>query len=133
MTRAPWWDGFLHDTRSAVRGLRRSPGFAAVVVVTLALCVGANAAIFSLLDGIFARTPSGVPRPEQLRRLWQRNRVTAPNSPKRGATEHWSQFEYPTVRQLMTNAPREARLTAFAVGRDYLGAHRDGAEVTLTY
>ena len=46
---------FLHDVRLAFRGLRRSPLFAAVAILSLSLGIGANTAIFTLLDQILLR------------------------------------------------------------------------------
>src|SRR5216684_841305 len=43
----PWLDDFVRDVRHGLRALRRAPGFAAVVMLTLALGIGANTAIFS--------------------------------------------------------------------------------------
>src|ERR1035437_8095227 len=48
-------DGFLHDLRYALRGLVRNRGFAGVAVLSLALGIGANATIFTLLNAIFLR------------------------------------------------------------------------------
>lgn len=58
-------DHVRRDLRSAVRNLVRAPGFAAVTILTLALGIGANTAIFSVVRGVILR-PLGYPNPGQL-------------------------------------------------------------------
>src|SRR5437764_3939182 len=63
-----WLEGLLQDLRYALRQLRRAPGFAVVVILMLALGIGANTAIFSLIDALLLK-PLPVNEPHQLYEL----------------------------------------------------------------
>jgi predicted permease len=60
-----WLEAMMQDVRYALRTLWRAPGFAAMVVLSLAIGIGANTAVFSMVSGILLR-PLGFPDPQRL-------------------------------------------------------------------
>jgi len=61
----PRVEGIFADARIAVRRLKKSPGFTITAVLTLALGIGANVVVFSMLNGLILR-PLDVPEPRNL-------------------------------------------------------------------
>jgi putative ABC transport system permease protein len=72
----PFMETFLSDARHVLRRLRKAPAFTAAVIFTLALGIGANTAIFGVVDSILIR-PLPYPHAEALMGVWQ----TAPGLP----------------------------------------------------
>ena len=70
-----WLEHLGRDLRYAIRGLRKSPVFAAVAVVSLALGIGANTAMFSINDALRFRTLA-VRQPEELVRVTRSDNTT---------------------------------------------------------
>lgn len=71
--RKDYLDDLKQDLIYAVRKLRSSPAFTITAIVTLALGIGANTAIFSVVDGVLLK-PLPFPHPEQLLKVWSANK-----------------------------------------------------------
>ena len=80
-------DSLLQDLRFSTRVLLRSPGFTLVAAVTLALGIGANASIFSLVNGLMFRSPAGIHEPDRLVQI-ARSYESAPR---------WDNFSWPAM------------------------------------
>jgi putative ABC transport system permease protein len=116
------------DLRFALRALRRNPGFTAVVVLTLALGIGANTAIFSVIDTVLLQ-PLPYREPEQLVMLWE----TRPGSDRPLVSfknfEDWRQRQrsfadiaayYPFASFTMTGRGDAERVDGALVSGSYL-------------
>jgi hypothetical protein len=81
-----WLDEIAQDVRYALRTLRKSPGFTTIAVLTIALGIGANTAIFSVVNAAILR-PLGYPQPQQLMFLTTGQHGTV------SAAEYWELTE----------------------------------------
>jgi len=104
-------DAVWRDLRFAVRGLGRSPAFTAIAVLTLALGIGANTAIFSVVNAVLLR-PLSYTQPEQLvslrARLTGRGRNDVPMSQPE---YHDLVREVPALREIAAVWPININLT----------------------
>jgi putative ABC transport system permease protein len=85
---ALWADGLLRNVRYAVRTLTRTPGFTAAVVLTLALGIGANTAVFSAIDAVLLQ-PLPFPDGDRLMQLRQTQERTAETNIAPVRLEDW--------------------------------------------
>lgn len=99
----------LQDLRHAWRGLLKSPAFAVTAILSLALAIGANTAIYSIVDAAMLR-PLPVAEPDRLFRL----ALPKIDEPGSDASAEDESFSYPLYLQFRTAAGNSARLALFS-------------------
>ena len=116
-------ENFWRDLRYAARMLRRSPAFTLVAILSLAIGIGGNTAIFSVVDAILLKSLP-VKAPEQLRVvLWTGEKGAPLNSAysygttSRSGVHVRSSFPYPTYLQFVASVPQFSDLMGFVTNR----------------
>ncbi len=124
----------LHDLRYALRTLRRSPGFALVAILSLAMGIGANSAIFSLANSLLLR-PMSVPQPSQIIAVQSQLRGESA-----GGLFQYSGLSHPDFMDLRSRNKSFAGLTAsryspfgFTIDKSALPQMKFGELVTGDY
>jgi len=112
----------LRDIRFAIRQLWKSKGFTTTAVVTLALGIGANSAIFTLIHAILLKSLP-VADPHQLFRLGDSENCCVIG----GAQTRFSIFSYPLYTYLRGHTPEFQEMAAFQAGLEKVGVRRAGA------
>ncbi len=119
--------GFLEilwqDLRYAVRRLRQSPGFTIVCILTLALGIGANTAIFTLVDALMLKSLP-VTNPGQLYRLGDNNNCCEMTGTQNDGS--FVLYSYPLYRELRDHTPEFSELAAFQPFLSDLSVRRSG-------
>jgi len=125
--RSASWESFLEtcwqDVRLAARTLRKNPGLAAAVVFTLALGIGANTSIFTLMDRVMLK-PLPVAKPAQLYRLGDNNNCCVMTGPQNGGS--FVLYSYPLYEALRDHTPEFSQLVAFSSHLQDLSVRRGG-------
>ncbi len=83
-------DSLLQDVRVGIRMLLKNPAFTCIAVVVLGLGIGANTAMFSLVNGLLLRPP-GIEEPQQLQGLFSKDTEQ---------TGSYRAFSYPNYRDI---------------------------------
>lgn len=110
------------DLRLAFRRIRRSPGFAAVCIITLALGIGANTAIFTLVNQVMLRDLP-VSDPAQLYRVGNADNCCVEG----GMQDDWDLYSYDLYKQLRDHTPQFSSLAGFQAATNSLSVRESGA------
>lgn len=109
-----WLESIVHDVRYALRRLRKAPAFSSIVILTLALGLGANTAIFSLVQGILLRSLP-VADPASLYRIGDRTDCCYLQGFE-SSDGDFDLFSYELFRQFQQSSPEFEQLAAVQSG-----------------
>jgi macrolide transport system ATP-binding/permease protein len=112
----------LQDLRYGLRRLRQSPGFALVCVITLALGIGANTAIFTLVDAVMLKSLP-VANPKELYRLGNNGNCCVLG----GLQDEWAIYSYDLYKDFRDHEPEFSQMAAFQGAVSNLNVRRGGA------
>src|SRR5215468_9070152 len=116
-------DSILQDLRFTLRQLAKSRGFTVTAVLTVALAIGANSAIFTLVNAVLLKSLP-VADPARLYRLGDGDNCCVIG----GLQGRFSIYSYPLYEYLRDHAPEFEQMAAFQAGPTEVGVHRAGAE-----
>src|SRR5881296_4513487 len=106
----------LQDVRYGLRQLRRTPGFTVVAVVTLALGIGANTAIFQLLDAVRLRSLP-IQNPQELAEV----RITDAEHQGMGINQQYGELTRPLWQRIRDQQQSFSGVFAWSVNQRYVG------------
>src|SRR5271167_3861650 len=115
----------FHDLRYALRQLRKSPGFTLTAVLTLALGIGANTAIFTLVHAVMLKSLP-VANPKQLYRIGDIDCGVCGGFQEEG----WGVFSYALYQYLRDNTPQFEEMSAFEANVPDFSVRRSGAKTS---
>ncbi|HLM97670.1 MAG TPA: ABC transporter permease [Bryobacteraceae bacterium] len=118
-----WLDHLRQDVRYAMRQLRKNKGFTLVCALTLALGIGANTAVFTLVHAVMLKSLP-VADPKSLYRIGDGGNCCVIG----GYQGSHSIFSYALYRQLRDHTPEFAEIAAFSAGLDVVSVRRSGGQ-----
>ncbi len=135
-----WAENLLRDVRYGMASLARDPGFAAVTIGLLALGIGANTAMFSIVDAVLLK-PLPFPEPERMVRVWETPAPTQRNNTTTLTFLDWKRqdaiFEALSMeeafRAAVATSADPARLSGKMVSADYFDVFGVKARLGRTF
>lgn len=120
--RQGWWETISQDLAYSARSLRKQPGFGAIVVVVLALGIGANVTMFGVIDRLLLRAPEHVADPARLMSVSFGPIVD-------GADQAQNTLSLPIYRDMRSDTVAFEQVATYAATEMAIGRGRDAREI----
>ncbi len=120
--RQAWWETLGQDLSYSARSLRSQPGFAAVVVLVLALGIGANVTMFGVIDRLLLRAPAHVTDPQRVVSLAMGRRAD-------GSDRLQEYLSYPIYRDMRSASQAFQQVAAYSSDDMAFGRGREAQEL----